>query len=109
MLVLYKDRILAELTNQLPKEDLGLKEIMLYGSVPRGDATPMSDIDLVLVTTDIMKTKQVFQDIRTQIFLKYSVPVTALYVSPEEYISSLDPLFISIRKVGVQLWKRKKI
>jgi predicted nucleotidyltransferase len=106
--VLYKDKILAEIIHQLPKKDLDLKEIVVYGSVSRRDATPMSDIDLVLITTNVISTKQVFQEIRTQIFLKYSVPVTALYVLPEEFVSSLDPLFRSIRKEGIHLWKRKE-
>ncbi|MHA1839767.1 MAG: nucleotidyltransferase domain-containing protein [Candidatus Ranarchaeia archaeon] len=93
----------------MPKEDSNLEKIILYGSISRAEHTPTSDIDLVLITSDKSITKKVFQRILTGLFLQFGVPITALYFTPTDYHSSIDPLVSAVKKEGIILWKKKEI
>jgi len=108
MLVLHKRKILDQIQEELTSKDRNLREIILFGSVSRSEHTPTSDIDLLLITTKISETKNIFQGIRDTIFLTFSVPVTALYLAPENFKTSKDPVIATVKKEGISLWKKNK-
>ena len=108
MLILYKDKVLQKISTEYPKIDKNLIKIIVFGSVARDEYTPLSDIDLLLITADKQKTKELFSNFREKLFAEFSIPITAIYVTPDEFSSSIEPLYATIRKEGKTIWKRKK-
>jgi predicted nucleotidyltransferase len=108
MLVLHKNEILEQIRKELEKKDKYLRKIILFGSVSRSEHTPTSDIDLLLVTTKLSETKRVFQAVRDSIFHTFSVPVTALYLTPKVFRTSNDPFIATVKNEGITLWKKNK-
>ncbi|HIH69782.1 nucleotidyltransferase domain-containing protein [Methermicoccus shengliensis] len=81
-----------------------LKEIMLYGSYARGDATEDSDIDLLIVLEGkVTHGKEIDRmiDIITEINLKYGVLISVYPVSEEDYKKVNSPLLINVRREGI--------
>lgn len=81
-----------------------LKDVILYGSWARGEATEESDIDLLIVLEGkVIPGKEIDRmiDIITEINLKYSVLLSIFPVSEEEYSTVNSPLLINVRKEGI--------
>jgi len=81
-----------------------LKNIMIYGSWARGDATEDSDIDLLIILEGpIQAGKEIdyMIDVITEINLKYGVLISVYPVSEEDYQSVKSPLLMNVRKEGV--------
>jgi len=81
-----------------------LKEIILYGSYARGDATEDSDIDLLIVLEGkVTPGKEIDRmiDIITEINLKYGVLISVYPVSEEDYKKVNSPLLINVRREGI--------
>ena len=87
--ILYKDR---------------LKQVILYGSWARAEATGKSDIDLALVLEGRLKTGREIDrimDIVAEINIKYGVLLSIYPVSVSDYRNIKSPLLMNIRKEGV--------
>jgi predicted nucleotidyltransferase len=81
-----------------------LKDVILYGSWARGEATEESDIDLLIVLEGkVIPGKEIDRmiDIITEINLKYGVLLSIFPVSEEEYSTLNSPLLINVRKEGM--------
>jgi len=81
-----------------------LKNILLYGSWARGDATKESDIDLLIVLEGkVIPGKEVDRmiNIITDINLKYGVLLSVYPVSEEDYSTVNSPLLINVRREGM--------
>lgn len=81
-----------------------LKEVILYGSWARGEATDDSDIDLlVVVKTDIIPGEEIDRmiDIITDINLKYGVLLSVYPVGEKNYMFVNSPLLLNVHKEGV--------
>ncbi|MBU1260091.1 MAG: nucleotidyltransferase domain-containing protein [Planctomycetes bacterium] len=81
-----------------------LKNIILYGSWARGNATDDSDIDLAIVLEgDVVAGREIDRmiDIITDINLKYDVLISVYPVSEKDYASVNSPLLLNLRKEGV--------
>ena len=81
-----------------------LKQVILYGSWARGDATDDSDIDIAVVlggdvspTLEIDRTIGVVFDMN----LKYGVLISIYPVSESEYRNVISPLLLNLRREGV--------
>jgi predicted nucleotidyltransferase len=98
-------RILKEFKNEIEKlYGKKLKNIILYGSWARGDATEESDIDLLIVLEDtIIPGKEIDRmiDIITEVNLKYGVLLSVYPVSQEDYSKLNSPLLINVRREGI--------
>lgn len=81
-----------------------LKNVLLYGSWARGDATEDSDMDLV-VTLDgsVTPGKEIDRmiDIITDVNLKHGVLISVYPVSESDYVRVNSPLLMNIRREGV--------
>jgi len=80
------------------------KNLVLYGSWARKQATPDSDIDLAIVLEgDVKASKEIDRliDIITNINLKYGVLLSVYPVSEKNYNSLNSPLLLNVRKEGV--------
>lgn len=97
--------VLKEFREQIEKlYGKRLKDIILYGSWARGDATKESDIDLII----ILKGKVIpgaeidrMIDIITDINLKYGELISVYPVSEHDYSTINSPLLINVRREGV--------
>jgi predicted nucleotidyltransferase len=81
-----------------------LKNIILYGSWARNEATEDSDIDLLVVLEgDILPGKEIDRmiDIITDINLKYNVLMAVCPVSERDYSNVRSPLLMNVRREGV--------
>jgi predicted nucleotidyltransferase len=81
-----------------------LKGVILYGSYARGDATPDSDIDLLVVLKgQVIPGKEIDRmlDLITDTNLKYNVLISVYPVSEEAYSTTQSPLLINVRREGV--------
>ncbi|MHA1143423.1 MAG: nucleotidyltransferase domain-containing protein [Candidatus Helarchaeota archaeon] len=107
VLLLHKNEIIRKISEEYPKTDENLSAIILFGSVARGDFSPMSDIDLLLVTSNIEKTRYRFSEFKYAIYLDTSVVISAKYITPNDLEHVKEPFFDNIIKEGKKLWKRK--
>jgi predicted nucleotidyltransferase len=81
-----------------------LKNIILYGSWARGDATKKSDIDLLIVLgEEVIPGKEIDRmiEIITEINLKHNVLISVYPVSEKDYSTVNSPLLINVRREGV--------
>ena len=70
LLLLYKDEIIRKIIREYPKIDKNVVEIILFGSVARGDFSPLSDIDLLIVTKNKQKTQKLFRNLEEKYLQK---------------------------------------
>lgn len=82
----------------------GLKQIIVYGSVARDEATIDSDIDLAVVLAgDIDPSREIDRmiEIITDVNLEYGVLLSVYPVSEQDYINRESPPLINIRREGI--------
>ena len=81
-----------------------LKEVILYGSFARGDATGASDIDLAVVLTgDVSPLDEIDRmiDIATDLNLEHNVLISVYPVSEDNYSTLNSPMLLNLRREGV--------
>ncbi len=99
------EQILKEFRTSL--EDLygqRLKNIILYGSWARKQATEDSDIDLAIVLGgNVLAGREIDRiiDIITDINLKFGVLISVYPVSQKDYKTINSPLILNLRKEGI--------
>jgi predicted nucleotidyltransferase len=100
------DPVLKDLSETLKKgiED-HIKEIILFGSKARGDSSPGSDYDLlVLVEKDIKGIEDKIFNMACEIGWKHNVVITAFVHDKDSYKArKYEPLFMNIRKEGIRI------
>jgi predicted nucleotidyltransferase len=99
------DQILKRFAQDL-KELYGkrLRNIVLYGSWARKEATDNSDIDVAVVLSgDVEPCKEIDRmlDIITDMNLEHGALISVYPVSQEKYEHLNSPLIINLRKEGV--------
>ncbi|MGH7802162.1 MAG: nucleotidyltransferase domain-containing protein [Thermodesulfobacteriota bacterium] len=85
-----------------------LKEVILYGSVARGDYTEESDIDVLVVLGEIVNFDEEFNkifEIKRETERKYDdeIMISTIPTTENEYHSRFTPLFLNIRKEGIPI------
>lgn len=100
--------ILSELQTHLERlYGPRLNRLVLYGSQARGEATPGSDIDvLVVLDGPVQRTRE---DERTSeivagLSLKYDEVISCFIVSTERFENEQSSLLINIRQEGITDW-----
>lgn len=81
-----------------------IKQIVLYGSWARGDASEESDIDLMVVLSGEVQPGLELDrmiDVITDINLEYDVLISVLPVSEDNFNTLQSPLLLNVRKEGV--------
>ncbi|MEI6426784.1 MAG: nucleotidyltransferase domain-containing protein [Pseudanabaena sp. ELA607] len=98
---------------------LGLKElygdrlayITLYGSQARNEATPDSDIDILVVLHGKVKPCDEISntgEIISKISLQYDTVVSCLFINEKEYLNHISPLLLNIRREGINLYDHRQ-
>jgi predicted nucleotidyltransferase len=104
--------ILNELKREL-QELYGdrLAYITLYGSQARNEATPDSDIDILVVLhgkvepcTEITNTGEII----SKLSLQYDTVLSCLFISEKEYHHHISPLLLNIRREGINLYDHRQ-
>ena len=78
----------------------------LYGSYARGEQTPDSDIDVLVVVRDESKRPELWDrtlNAIAGICLKYDTLISDVMVSEERFRNEQSPLLISVRREGVPI------
>ena len=78
----------------------------LYGSCARGEQTPDSDIDVLVVVRDESKRPELWDrtlNAVAGICLKYDTLISDVMVSEERFRNEQSPLLISVRREGVPI------
>jgi predicted nucleotidyltransferase len=88
-----------------------ISEVILYGSVARGESVLESDIDLLVVTTNgDQELKDEISMACFDIILQTDVILSPLVMDEETYEwhkKYRDPLYNNIQKDGIDLWMKK--
>lgn len=81
-----------------------LVAILLYGSQARGDATPNSDIDILVVLRDdldygdlIRRTSALISDLS----LRHEVVISRAFVSRDRFDHEKSPFLLNVHREGV--------
>ena len=81
-----------------------LKEVVLYGSWARGEATPESDIDLIVVLAgEVIPGREIDRmiEIISEINLKHNTLISVYPISEEAYVTLNSPLLLNVRREGI--------
>lgn len=81
-----------------------LKQVLLYGSHARDEATEHSDIDLVIVLDGrVAPGREIDRmiDIINDLNIKHNVLLSIYPVSEDDYRTVKSPLLLNIRKEGI--------
>jgi predicted nucleotidyltransferase len=81
-----------------------LKDLILYGSWARGQATADSDIDVVVVLKGTIKPGEEIDrmiDVITDLNLRHNVLLSVYPVSDQDYSNLNSPILMNIRREGL--------
>lgn len=81
-----------------------LKNVILFGSWARGDATEDSDIDLLVVLDGkVIPGKEIDRmiDVITDINSKYGVLISIYPISVKDFTTLNSPLLLNVRREGI--------
>ncbi len=107
---MIEQEMLSELVNGL-LDIFGenLMEVILYGSVARGEEGPESDIDVAVLINNSRSSKQreKFIDLATDLDLKYGKVLSIVDIEQEklEKWGQVLPFYRNVREEGIVLWK----
>ena len=97
--------ILTDFKNEIARlYSKRLKEMILYGSWARGNATEDSDIDLMIVLAgEVTPGREIDRmiDIITEINLRHDVLISVYPVSAKNYSTVNSPLLLNVRREGI--------
>ena len=89
-----------------------LLEVYLFGSTAKGEATPQSDLDVLVVYSEIEERDVLrsISDLGFQIACEFDELIEPVVMSKEEYESSLgsSPFLWEVLKFGVPLFTKLK-
>jgi uncharacterized protein len=105
MLTQKQAQALIEIRDQI-NDKFDIKKIILYGSIVRGDFDEESDIDLLIITSDILprRVRHEITDIVFDVNLKYETNYSTLVVDNSSWRNgpySILPIHDEIEKEGV--------
>ena len=83
-----------------------LVRLVLFGSQSRGDATPGSDIDVLVVLQGLVDPgKEIARTGKAvaSLSLKYDAVVSCSFVSDERYAEEHSPLLVHVRDEGLPI------
>ena len=85
-----------------------LKEVILFGSMARGESTGESDIDVLIVLDNIPNHEDEFGKIfriEREMEKKYDdkIIISSTLATQKDYNTRLEPLYLNVRTEGITL------
>ena len=98
-------KIVAELRERL-EELYGdrLERVILFGSQARGDATPESDVDvLVVLRGEVSPVEEIRRTggMVSELSLEHDTDVAVMFISAERLHAGQSPFVLNVRREGV--------
>lgn len=95
-------RIAREYKGVLEQNHIRVQKIILYGSYAKGNPKPYSDIDLIIVSSDLVHFPPLKrQELLAQLSMNIDAPLEILGYTPKELKNSGQTIFGQIiRKTG---------
>lgn len=97
---------MREIINKLKKIE-EVQEIILFGSLAKGEHRPNSDIDIAVFLSS-KESAKVVGGIADELYAEFGIPITIIKFVYNHIPKIMIPLLEEIRRNGVSLWKRKK-
>lgn len=94
----FKDFLL----NSPLRDEIG--KIILFGSYAKGAATPHSDIDLLVVTTNGKQTENDLLDLTYEFMVDHNLPLEVVTVSGNDLVNIQDYFLYNVLHYGVELY-----
>ena len=102
MIKMNRKQIAEEFSKSLDYPEI--KEIILFGSVARGEDTEDSDIDLLIISDKKRETKDKLMKKVSNALFEFGIYISVKVISKEEYKNLENTYFISnIKREGVVL------
>jgi len=102
VLYLYEKEIIDLLKRILKNNEESIYLAIIYGSFATRNHRPDSDLDLFIVGDKTVK--DAVQNELSEIYIRYSVPVSLVFLSKEEYSDKEgDPIIRNILKEGIRI------
>ena len=100
MIEMNRKQIAEEFSKSIDYPEID--QIILFGSVARGEDTEESDIDILIISDKKLETKDKLMRKVSDALLKFGVYISAKVISKEEYENLENTHFISnIKREGV--------
>jgi len=83
-----------------------LVDVVLFGSYARGDATPGSDIDVLVVLQGPVRPGEEIArvgDFTAALSLEHNAVISCTFVSAERFHIEKSPLFLNIHREGIRI------
>ena len=106
------DKIAHELKTEALLLFPNIHKIILYGSYARGDNTPESDVDIMIIIDDsednVLKYRNRFSKIAALLGMKYDVLLSVLFRDKGNFYkrAQYNPFYKNIVKEGVEWYGR---
>jgi predicted nucleotidyltransferase len=104
---LILDKMIAEFQQELRKlYGSQFKNLILYGSQARGNATEESDIDLMIVLTHLTSPgDEILRmgEITNKLNLKYDQLISIFPISEQDFYHKKTPLLENVRQEGIMI------
>ena len=81
-----------------------LVEVVLFGSQARSDASPDSDIDVMIVVRGAVDSNEEIRRVSplaSELSLKHDVVISCVHISEEGFRNDESPLLLNVRREGV--------
>jgi predicted nucleotidyltransferase len=79
------ETIVSRYVAELKRNGISPKKVILFGSYARGDATPLSDIDLVIISDDLAKWPAIKRiEMLSRLTACVDAPLDVLGYTPDE-------------------------
>jgi predicted nucleotidyltransferase len=81
-----------------------LNKVILFGSQARGDSSPASDIDLMIILEGSVRVGEEIArtgELTASLSLKYDTSISCVFVSADRYQKEQSPLLLNVRREGV--------
>lgn len=99
-------KIVKEYKDELKRHNIRVTRMILYGSYARGNPKPYSDIDLIVISPDLIRFSPLKrQELLGQLTMNINGPLEVIGYTPKEISRANHTIFGQIiRKTGIPLY-----